>query len=763
KHTPDELAEKVAIALLEMPESSPAAKAAECAGWTIPLNYQPVHECLKELKVGPYRHLGKITFSDVFKKYREWMLAITILFAILAGAIVYILRLNRGIKGSHVKLQKEVEERKQVEEALRESEERFRDISFSMADWIWEVDKYGRYTFASGKVKKILGYEPEELIGKTPFELMPEYSGKRIGAYLKKVASEKNPIVDLEHWTLTKEGDRIYLLTNGVPILNEKGELYGYRGIDKDITERKQAEEERIRLSTAIEQSAESVVITDREGTIKYVNPAFESVTGYSRQEAIGQNPRIIKSNKHGKEFYAALWDTIISGKVWRGRLTNKKKDGTLYEEEATISPVNNTSGEIINFVAVKRDVTEEIKLEGKLRQAQKMEAIGTLAGGIAHDFNNILSAIIGYTELTEYEMPEGFNKAKGNLREVLKAGRRAKDLVKQILAFSRQGDQERKPLQISHIVKEALKLLRASLPTTIEFRLNIEPEIGIIEADPTQIHQVLMNLCTNAAHAMNEKGGILELSLQNVTIFEDGFASGEPEKSKTRNLKSEILLPPGPYVTLTVSDTGHGMSAGVVERIFDPYFTTKEKGEGTGLGLAVVHGIVKSYGGAITVYSEVGKGSTFKAHFPVIEKKLVEKEEKAEAIPAGHQRILFVDDEPVLVDIGKKMLEHLGHQVITRTSSVEALEAFRNNPDKFDLVITDKTMPQMTGFGLAKEIKRIRPGVPIILCTGFSDTTDEDKARATGINGLVMKPVVMREMAEIIKRVSDGRGCIKK
>jgi CheY-like chemotaxis protein len=215
--------------------------------------------------------------------------------------------------------------------------------------------------------------------------------------------------------------------------------------------------------------------------------------------------------------------------------------------------------------------------------------------------------------------------------------------------------------------------------------------------------------------------------------------------------------VPPGRYVMLTIRDTGHGMSAGVVERIFDPYFTTKEKGEGTGLGLAVVHGIVKSYGGAITVYSEIGKGSTFNIYLPAIEKKVEEEKETGEAIPTGHQRILFVDDEPALVDIGRKMLEYLGHQVITRTSSVEALEAFRNNPDKFDLVITDKTMPQMTGFGLAKEIKRIRPGVPIILCTGFSDTTDEDKARAMSINGLVMKPVVMREMAETIKRVSDG------
>jgi len=745
KHTPDELAEKVATALLEMPWDCAATRAARCAGWTIPLNYQPVHDCLKELKVGPYKDLGKITPSDVFRKYWGWFLAAAILFLFVAGSSIFILKLNRGIKKSHLKLKKEMEERKVTEEALRESEERFRGISHSMADWIWEVDKYGKYTFASGKVKEILGYEPEELIGKTPFELMPEDSENRKGAYLKKVVSEKKPIVDLEHWTLTKEGDSIYLLTNGVPILNEKGELGGYRGVDKDITEHKQAEEERVRLATAIEQAAESVVITDRDGTIQYVNPAFESITGYGRQEAVGQNPRTLKSGKHRNEFYADLWNTIANGKVWRGHFINKNKNGSLYEEEATISPIKNTSGEIINYVAVKRDVTEEIKLEDKLRQAQKMEAIGTLAGGIAHDFNNILSAIIGYTELAEYEIPEG-SKTLEKLKEVLKAGRRAKELVKQILAFSRQGDQERKPLQVSHIVKEALKLLRASLPTTIEIRRNIEPDTGIIEADPTQIHQVLMNLCTNAAHAMNNKGGVLEVGIRNVEVENEHIGLKYPN------------VPPGHYVLLTIRDTGHGMSAGVVERIFDPYFTTKEKGEGTGLGLAVVHGIVKSYGGVITVYSEIGKGSTFNIYLPAIEKKVEEEKETGKVIPTGHQRILFVDDEPALVDIGRKMLEHLGHEVVVRTSSLEALEAFRNNPERFDLVISDKTMPQMTGFDLAREIKQIRPDIPIIICTGFSDTTDSDKAKAMGIIGLVMKPIIMREMAEIIKRVSDGK-----
>ena len=606
KHTPDDLAEKVAIALLEMPRDCAAAKAAKCAGWTIPLNYQPVHECLKKLKVGPYKDLGKITFADIFKKYWGWIIPIVFLFIVLAGITIFIQKLNRNIRVSHARLQKQVEERN--------------------------------------------------------------------------------------------------------------------------------------RLVTAIEQAAESVIITDRDGTILYVNSAFESITGYGWQEAVGQNPRILKSEKLGKAFYADMWDTITSGRVWSGHFINKRKDGTLYEEEATISPVRNTSGNIINFVAVKRDLTEEIKLEEKLHQSQKMEAIGTLAGGIAHDFNNILSAIIGYTQLAEYDIPDE-SKARGSLTEVLNASRRAKDLVKQILAFSRQANQEQKPLQISHIAKEVLNLMRASLPSTIEIRRNIESDLNTVLADPTQIHQVLMNLCTNAAYDMKDSVGVLDVSLANVTI-DSNFTAKHPQ------------LGNGAYVRLTVSDTGHGMSDEVMDHIFDPYFTTKEKGGGTGLGLAVVHGIMKSHGGAITVESEVGKGSTFNVYLPAIEREVVKERDTAELIPTGHQRILFVDDEPALVDIGKKMLEHLGHEVITRTSSLEAVEAFRNWPDKFDLVITDKTMPQMTGFDLAKELKHIRPDIPILLCTGFSDTTDSDKVKAMGISGLVMKPIVRREMAESIKQV---------
>jgi PAS domain S-box-containing protein len=384
----------------------------------------------------------------------------------------------------------------------------------------------------------------------------------------------------------------------------------------------------------------------------------------------------------------------------------------------------------------------EELRVtQGQLLQVQKMEAIGALAGGIAHDFNNILTAIIGYTELAREEATEG-SRVRANLQEVLKAGMRAKDLVQQILMFSRQSEQEQKPLQVDSIVKEGLKLLRASIPTTVEIRPNIQRECGTVLGDPTQIYQVLVNLCVNAAHAMREKGGVLEVSLMNVDF--DAASAQHPD------------LKPGPYVKLTVSDTGHGMERAVMQRIFDPYFTTKGPGEGTGMGLAVVHGAVKNHGGAITVDSEPGKGTTFHVYFPRMERGGAPEAEAAASVPTGSERILFVDDEKALVDMVKQMIESLGYKVAGRTSSIEALEAFRAQPDKFDLVITDQTMPNMTGETLAKELLRIRSDIPIILCTGYSELITKEKAKAMGIRQLIMKPVVRSELARIIRHVLD-------
>jgi signal transduction histidine kinase/DNA-binding response OmpR family regulator len=393
----------------------------------------------------------------------------------------------------------------------------------------------------------------------------------------------------------------------------------------------------------------------------------------------------------------------------------------------------------------LQRDRKEEDKkkLETRLAQAQKMEAIGTLAGGIAHDFNNILGAIIGYAELAVLDVPDG-SRVKHDLMKILKAGNRAKDLVQQILTFSRQSEQEKKPVRVGLIVKDALKFLRASLPTSIGIRENIDRDTGIIEADPTQIHQVLMNLGANAHHVMREEGGILEVTLTNVDM-------------DAHTIRQYPDMSSGPYLRLSISDTGHGMTPDVKERIFDPYFTTKEVGEGTGLGLAIVHGIVKDHGGAITVYSEPGKGSTFHVYLPVIEKAEEPQKETLEPLPTGHERILFIDDEPGLVEIGKQMMEKLGYNVVVRTSSIEALELFREQPDRFDLVITDMTMPKMMGDRLAVELMKIRPDIPIILCTGFSERITEEEARGMGIKAFVMKPLVMRVLANTVRRILDG------
>ncbi|MCE5251304.1 PAS domain S-box protein, partial [bacterium] len=512
----------------------------------------------------------------------------------------------------------------------------------------------------------------------------------------------------------------------------------------RDITERKQAEEERIRLETVIEQASECVVITDVKGTIQYVNPAFEKITGYSIEEAIGQNPRMLKSGKHEEIFYKNMWDTLLSGNKWNGRFINKKKDGQLYTEEASISPIIDKTGAITNFAAVKRDVTNELLTEQRQRETQKMEAIGTLAGGIAHDFNNILSAIIGYTELSMDEVPEG-SQLHSDLTKIFKAGYRARDLVNQILTFSRQREQEKRPILIDPIIKETLKMLRASLPSTIEIRQSIEPEPGTVRADATQIHQVIMNLCTNAGQAMSQKGGILEVILTSKEL-DSGFCIQHPG------------LVPGRYLKLMVSDTGHGIPQDILPRIFEPYFTTRDKSGGTGLGLAMVHGIVTDCGGAVTVYSEPGKGTTFKVYLPVIMEEPADEAEKTAIVIKGHEHILFIDDEKDIGDVGKRILEQLGYTVTVMTSSIDALEFFQKDPYRFDLVITDMTMPFMTGDELSEEFMRIRQDIPIIVCTGYSEKLTEETALSIGIRAYMGKPLLKSEMAETVRRVLDER-----
>ena len=382
---------------------------------------------------------------------------------------------------------------------------------------------------------------------------------------------------------------------------------------------------------------------------------------------------------------------------------------------------------------------------EKQLQQVMKLQAIGTLAGGIAHDFNNILFPIVGYTELTMDDIPKD-SQARQNLEEVLKATNRAKELVQQILTFSRQSSQERKPMKVQYLIKEAVKLLRATIPSSIAIDCDIDESCGPIKGDPTQIHQIIMNLCTNAYHAMQETGGKLEVSLKEINI--------SYEQSLER-----VGIKVGQHLALTVRDSGHGMEPQVMERIFEPYYTTKEQGKGAGLGLSVIHGIVKNYGGDITVSSRPGTGTTFNIILPIIDD--IQEEIKADEPSItikGKERILLVDDEDQIINIEQQILERLGYQVTPKTDSQEALEEFASQPDRFDLVITDMTMPKMTGDQLAQRMMEIKPQIPVILCTGYNEAISEEKALAMGIDKFVMKPIVKDVLASTIRTVLDQR-----
>ena len=628
-------------------------------------------------------------------------------------------------------------ERRKSLKALERAHRRTVTILESITDGFVAFDRDFRFTYVNTEAEKTLGQDRKDLLGRSHWEAFPFAVDTVVEQFYRRIM-ETREAGELEyHHTLDDRLGKKWIALKAYP-----AEDLGISVFFRDITEKKKTDVERFRLATAIEQSAEAIFITDTNWSICYVNPAFERMSGYGRDEIIGRHTRILKSEVHDEAFYRRIRETLKAGKVWSGRITSRKKDGSSYEAEATDSPVRDGSGAIINFVGVSRDITVEMRLEKELRQAQKMEAIGTLAGGIAHDFNNILSIIIGYTEMARMKLPEE-SPVRENLQRVLDAGSRATGLVRQILTFSRQTEQEKRPVQFAVFVKEALKLMRPLLPTTIEIKeeISITTERTIVLMDPTEIHQVLMNLCTNAAHAMGEKGGILSVRVTEL-VADTSLVS--------RNLDLEL----GAYVCLSVRDTGHGMDAAVQERIFDPYFTTKELGVGTGLGLPVVRGIVKAHHGALTVYSEPGKGTTFNVFLPRVEGGVSTPVPAQDVFPPGTERILFVDDEETLAGLGSQMLEPFGYRVIMKTRSREALETFRADPAAFDLLITDMTMPVLSGKELAKEIKSLRPDLPIILCTGFSELINEANARKSGIDAFLMKPYTVGDLVRTIRRV---------
>ncbi|MCG8688726.1 MAG: PAS domain S-box protein [Desulfobacterales bacterium] len=611
-------------------------------------------------------------------------------------------------------------------------------------DHVTATDLEGNIVYVNEAILRTFKMNRADLINK-PVAVYGEDASKgatqaEIIEYTLKYGAWRGEVVNYD-----TEGREYIVFCRTQLIKDKKGQPWRMVGISTDITDRKKSESERELLLTAIEQSPVTVVITDANGKIEYVNSAFEHLTGYTRQRLIGKNPRILKSGEHNPEFYQKLWTTISKGQTWKGNITNRKKDGSFYTEETTISPVWNKSGRIVNYVAVKRDITDELQMRDKLAQAQKMDTIGTLAGGIAHDFNNILFPILGHTEILLEELPTENTDAHESLKQIYASAKRARDLVQQILTFSRQEKVKYRPLQIQSVLDEVVKLLGATLPRNIEIQKTVEPDCRPIHADPTQVHQIIMNLSTNAYHAMEDQGGEIAFKVTSLDIQSQPGA--------------ESQLKPGCYICLSVKDSGIGMAPDVVEKIFDPFFTTKEKAKGTGMGLSVVHGIVENMGGMIKVRSRPGHGSEFRVYFPVktVTASIDNNAAKLQAYTRGKENLIIVDDEEAILKMEAIALERAGYNVTALTDPVEALMTFKASPQKFDLVITDMSMPKMQGDSLVKEMRAVRNDIPIILCTGFSEKMTPELAKSIGINSVMMKPLVLKKLSERVRDILDA------
>ncbi len=622
------------------------------------------------------------------------------------------------------------------------SEKKFRELFENIGEGvcIYQVMEEGEdfvCTDANKSAEHIEGMKKEEIMGKSVCTLFPEIRNYGLFDVFQRVWRTGKPeTLPLSHYKDARiSGWRIHYVYR----LSPQEIVCVYR----DETERKKAEMTTLRLEDIVQSSNDSILGIGTDGIIQTWNRGARKIFGYEAHEAVGKHVAIFVPPDRIHETYEII-DNIKQGcRVDRFETMRKRKDGKMIQVSVTASPVKNSLGTITGASIITRDITEKTILEEQVRQAQKRQAIGTLAGGIAHDFNNILTPIIGFAELS-LDMVQPGSPVEESLQQILKSAERARVLIQHILTFSRESREDRQPLKLQYVVKEALKLIRATLPSTIRIEQDIRNCPPVL-ADPTQIHQIVMNLCTNAYHAMEESGGTLEVCLTETAIgaADDASIPG---------------IAPGNYICLSIKDTGHGIDPAILQNIFDPYFTTKEVGKGTGLGLAVVQGIVKNYGGDIRVASTVGAGTCFDIYFPVFNEDLpVSGIAGKTETPRGNERILLVDDEDQIVLMLRQMLRHLGYHVTDTTSSLEALKMFSERPDDYDLFITDQTMPDMTGFQLTQKILQIRPGIPVILCTGFSSNISEEKAKNIGIREFIMKPVVKRDLAEILRRVLDA------
>jgi PAS domain S-box-containing protein len=635
-------------------------------------------------------------------------------------------------------------ERKLTEKALKLSESRHRTLIDTMPDLVWLKDADGTYLSCNKTFQRLYGVEESRLVGKKDCDFTSKEIADSFRMHDQKAMESKGSTVNEEYLTFAENGYHGLFETIKTAMHDEDGNLIGVLGVARDISERVKSEnrikESERKFRTLFEHAADAIYLAAMDGTLLDCNTSAQKQTGYSREELLALTVSDLDPRSAADKDRENIWDNIGLGEIATLSTRHLRKDGSHFPVEISLSKIE-MEQEIV-LLAFVRDVTEKVETEGLLRQALKMEAIGTLAGGIAHDFNNILAAILGYAEIAHESSPEG-TLIREDLQQVLQAANRAKGLVQQILAFSRQTVSEKKLLQPALIVTETISLLRSSLPATIKIEQDVDMGASNILADPTEIHQVVMNLCTNAYHAMEETGGTLTVSLKNRIITRD-------------DLENNSHLQPGNFIHLFVKDSGVGISQELVSRIFDPYFTTKDIGKGTGMGLAIVHGIVKGYDGTITCRSEPGEGTTFEILLPASPEQSKVKAQQAASVAVGSERILFIDDEKMLTQMASLMLGRLGYQVTTCNSSLEALEMFENQPEAFDLVITDQTMPEMTGVDLSRRILQLKPQQRIIICTGFSSLISESQAHAIGIKGFAHKPITKSDMAVLVRKVLD-------
>jgi PAS domain S-box-containing protein len=662
---------------------------------------------------------------------------LAIIMCAIAGQRLY----TRGLRVRAQELTRVVDERTKDLQAQRGFLRQVIDI---IPNFIFVKNRESRFTLVNQAVADAYSTTVEDLIGKTDADVTSQR--EEADAFRRDDLEVMNSLrekVVLEE-PFTDKGGRVrWLQTVKRPLIDENKQVQ-LLGVSVDITERKLVEQQLHLQATALESAANAIVITDRQGTIFWVNAAFTKLTGYSLDEAIGKNPRILQSGEQPQSFYEDMWNKLVAGEIWRGEIVNRRKDGQLYTEEMTITPVKDSHGDIARFIAIKQDITEQKALERQLRQAQKMEAVGQLAGGVAHDFNNLMGVILGYSEMLE----EGFDPSNPNrnkMEQIRKAAIRAAALTRQLLAFSRQQVLQPVVMDMNSTVASMNKMLGRLISEDIKLVTKLQPELWRVKADPTQIEQVLMNLVVNARDAMPD-GGVLTLETANIE-FDETYSRQHSGAS------------PGPYVMLAVSDTGFGMDTKTQAHIFEPFFTTKEIGKGTGLGLSTVYGIVKQSGGYIWVYSEPGHGSNFKIYLPRIDEEvaLTKEEQPSSVVPRGSETVLLVEDSAPLLELACEFLKTCGYEVLPCETPPDAIRIAENYDGTIPLLITDVVMPEMSGRSLAEKLTSLRPSIHVLYMSGYTDDAILRYGAMDPGQAFLQKPFTMKDLAVKVRELLDA------